>query len=144
MPTPRIAYRTARRLVKNYRSEADLMRNHRKAMACRDCEDFLQLGIDSYRWVARLDEAVREAAYAGELRVEQKLSDALSALFESWLGPCEIAEKRIAKQLRDGFTPQNMDEFRTTCEQVRGIVEQRQWLKAAKSSRERQLGDEPW
>lgn len=144
MASPNIAQRTARRLVESYATEADLMARRQKEMACRDCEDFLQLGLDAFKWISRFEEEIRSAAYNGKVEIDQNLVGELTALYADWLGPCESAEQRIETQRVAGFVPSNADEFRRLCEQVRGLLEHRQWVEIGRSSHQRRMESESW
>ena len=53
-----LAFRNARNHVRDFAFEGEeLMAKHSQAMECRDCEAFLQMGIDAFHWILRADTA---------------------------------------------------------------------------------------
>jgi hypothetical protein len=119
-----LAFRTARLHVHNYSDQSDdLMRRHAEAIECRDCEDFLQLGIDAFKWLGRADRVIRSAVYRGVAEHDPSLDVALATLYAEWLRPCTFAERWIAQQESRGYRVDNLAEFRVCCEEVRAIVE---------------------
>jgi hypothetical protein len=100
--------------VKAYRERDALMEQHAQAMECRDCEDFLQAGIEAYKWLRQADESLREAAKAG-FDVGEEAKQALDTLYRCWLDPCEHAERRIQEQQKVGFPIANLPAFREAC-----------------------------
>jgi hypothetical protein len=119
-----LSLRTARLHVHNYTGESDdLIQRHAEGIDCRDCEDFLQLGIDAFKWLGRADHVIRSAVYRGLAEYDPSLDVALAALYAEWLKPCTLAEGWIAQQEARGFRVDNLAEFRACCEEVRAIVE---------------------
>ena len=124
MGTDSLAFRTARNLIQSYRGEMeDLIERHEEASACRDCEDFLQLGIEAYHWLIRADQAIRGAIYEGKIEYDADLEKTLAALYADWLKPCDYAERWIAATIGRGFAVEHLEEFGKCCEEVRAIVE---------------------
>jgi len=118
-----LALRLARQKVDSYTGEADeVLRRHYEAMDCVDCEAYLQLGIDAFRWLLWADEAIRRAVLAGQAEYDRGVDDALRSLLVAWLQPCDFAEKWIQAQHDRGFEVDNAGEFRRCCEEVRAIV----------------------
>jgi hypothetical protein len=130
-----IAFKSARRHVRFYARQSQLMERHEEAMECRDCEDFLQLGIDALKWLQRAEEELRLSVYSGERLNSVELSDGLDRLYHVWLMPVHSAEQWIAAQAARGYTPDNIHEFRHACEQAREIVENRDWSRVSECSR---------
>jgi hypothetical protein len=119
-----LAFRNASRHVRRYTNEsADLMRRHAEAIDCRDCEDFLQLGIDAFDWLNRADESIRRAILSGRAEYDPKVERTLLVMYTRWLKPCEHAEKWIAVQEKRGFRVENVERFRECCAEVRAMVE---------------------
>jgi hypothetical protein len=118
-----LAYRNAQKHVKSYSDESSLMKAHAEAMDCRYCEAFLQMGIDAFHWLIRADRVYRTAVYRGEIEYSADFEKMLAELCEQWLGPCEAADGWIEKQLTEGFTIDNLDEFRECAEEMLAIVE---------------------
>ena len=124
MGTDTLDYRTAQKHVQNYKKESEvLMQAHQEAMNCRDCEAFLQLGIDAFRWIIRADRVIRKAVYKGVTEYDSDLDDQIAFLCREWLAPCEFAEKWVAKQLEREYQLENLVEFRKCCEEMQAIVE---------------------
>jgi hypothetical protein len=135
----------ARRRIEAYAGETcELMRRHAEAMACRDCEDFLRLGIDAHKWLRRAEETLREAAYEGLLDFGPELHAAIDALNDAWLQPCEFAERWIAALAAGGYFPENLNEFQAACESVRDRAERRDWQVRASRPRVLHATDEDW
>lgn len=131
-----LAYRQAKKRTCDFRDESSqVIREHVEAMACRDCEDFLRLGISAYHWLNRAEDILRESIYAGERQDDPGLSDALDTLYSTWLSPAEVAKDWIEKLSDMDYMPDNRDEFYDTCDKVAAIVEQRAWSSVAADSR---------
>ena len=123
MASDSLVFRTAERHVSNYtRESSDLMAEHREAMDCRDCEAFLQLAIEAFRWLIRADLDLRIAAGEGIADYNASDDDRLRQLCRDWLVPCAYAEQWIARQLERGYRIENLAEFRMCCEEMRAIV----------------------
>jgi hypothetical protein len=130
-----IAFKSARRHVRFYARQSRIIELHEEAMECRDCEDFLQLGIDALKWLQRAEEELRISVYSGERENSVELSDSLDKLYHVWLMPVHSAEQWVAKQAARGYTPDNLCEFREACEHARDIVENRDWSRVSECSR---------
>lgn len=99
------------------------MRQHRQAMDCRDCESFLQLGIDAFDWIVRADQVLRGAMYQGfEGFDHNEAEDAIRALCRSWLAPCTRANEWAVVQNQRDFRVDNLDRFRQCCAEMQAIV----------------------
>ncbi len=119
-----LAVRTAKKYVKNYNDESDaLMQAHREAMDCRDCEDFLQLGIDAFHWILAADCKVRLALKDGNFEEFESQQVVLEVLARCWLQPCKYAEHWIQLQQQAGNEPDNLVLFRKCCVEMAAIVE---------------------
>jgi len=144
-----LSLRLAEKHVEEYRDKEAIMSRHRAAMECRDCEDFLQLGIEAYTWLRRADRMLRQAAVKG-IDVPAEARDLLATLYRHWLIPCSHAEEWIKQQEDRKFALRNADEFREVQEQVKrqvrlfdmeeqlesafqgGIFDEEFWLEAQK------------
>jgi hypothetical protein len=119
-----LAYRTAQSHVHMYGDAFQgIMAQHAEAMECRDCEAFLQMGIDAFEWLMRADREYRMAIYRGEIEHDPDFDKALQNDYEGWLNPCQYAEKWIESQLTRGFKIDNLVEFRRCVEEMNAIVE---------------------
>lgn len=118
-----LAMRTAKKHVDNYVHEHNsVMQRHYEAMDCRDCEDFLKLGIDAFNWVINADCRLRIAVGEGAVDDADELEEMLEELCKGWLAPCDFAEAWIARLDSKKYVPDNLDEFRKCCERMKGIV----------------------
>jgi hypothetical protein len=120
-----LAFRTAEKHVRNYEKESQELRaEHREAMDCRDCETFLQLGIDAFSWLIRADRVLRTALAEGvEDAYSKEVADAFHRMCKAWLAPCEYARKWIGIQIERGYTIDNLAQFEECCEEMEAIVE---------------------
>jgi hypothetical protein len=121
-----LAVKYARDRVESFASaDESWMREHQDAMDCLDCEAFLQLGIDAFRWLIRADMAYRKSLYS-EFETDPKgaeeVENILRALFVLWLRPCELAHRWIDKHAERGFEVGNLDEFSQCEQEIRAIV----------------------
>lgn len=101
----------------------DLMKRHRAAMNCWECESFLQLGINTFDWLLRADRELRMLAFQTNSDVPSEIKEAIESNCRAWLEPCEFAEQWVLELARSGHRPENLDEFRRCCEEMRAIVE---------------------
>lgn len=126
------------------RRHETLIQSHEDALACRDCEGFLQLGIEAFKWLRRAEETMREADYEGLFDFDRETQDALDALYEAWIPPCKYAEEWIRILGERGYRPDNLDEFRNAQEGVSEIIEHRDWKSRARTYRAVAEAEEPW
>jgi hypothetical protein len=120
------------------------MQEHEAAMNCRDCEDFLDLGIQSFNWLRRAEEELWSTIYTGQRGSDPSITERFDRLYHTWMMPVALAEKWIAFQQSNGYEPDNLHEFRGVCQQVRDIVENRDWANVAEQSRCICQDDEDW
>lgn len=113
--------RLAEKHVEEYRDYDVLISQHKEAMECRDCEDFLALGIEAFKWLRRADKILRHAAIKG-LDVSADAVGALATLYHLWLLPCSHAEERIKQQEEKKYHPRNVKDFREASEFVKREV----------------------
>ena len=96
-----VAFRTARSEVRRFRGmfnwwmtsisreTADpLLQAHAQAMECRDCEDYLRLGLQAFRWLRTAHQHLQEDVLLGKAAYDDELEQSLTGLYESWLEPC--------------------------------------------------------
>lgn len=120
-----LAFRTAEKHVRNYEQETrDLIAEHREAMDCRDCEAYLQIGIDAFNWLIRADQSLRRAAAEGN---EDAYSPEVAAAFgrhcKAWLASCERASEWIARHRDREYEIENLAALRKCCEEMQAIVD---------------------
>lgn len=112
----------AQKHVRKYRAQDEIMAAHSEAMTCRDCEDYLELGIKAYKWLRQSDCTLREAALDEDFDVPEEIPDIIATLYRAWLEPCAHAEKWIKQLEGRGFRLKNLHEFRDACEYVQQQV----------------------
>jgi hypothetical protein len=124
MAAESLAFRTAKQHVQTFSDESSaLMKAHAEAMDCRDCEAFLQLGIDAFEWLMRADRIYRMDIYRGEGQHDATVENALRALCKAWLEPCAFADRWIEAQRTRGFVIDNLVRFRQCVDEMAAIVE---------------------
>ncbi len=108
----------AKKFVEEYGARDDqLTQEHVAAMQCRDCEEFLEAGIEAQKWLRQSANVLREAARAG-IEVSRDAKEALDHLYRAWLRPCPNAEARIREQEERGFKVANLAEFQAARDHV--------------------------
>ena len=134
----------AQRRVRDYTDEADaaISASH-EAEGCWKCQDFLQKGIDAYKWLKKAEEFLREADYQGLQQFTPELQNAVDAMYNSWVHPCETAEEWASVNLARGYQIDNLQLFRETCNEVREVIQNREWRKSAKHARILAASDDP-
>lgn len=119
-----LALQTATSHVEQYVKQYEFaMHLHYAKMDCYECEAFLQLGIDAFRWLLRADYGLRQGIYGGTIEYDAKAEATLEQLFRTWLVPCEFADRWAKSQCDRGFVVSNLSDFRKCCEEGRAIVE---------------------
>jgi hypothetical protein len=94
-------------------SEFDaILAEQRAAMDCHHCEEFLQRGIAAYRWLERAEETVVQAETDCLLPFSPEAHAALDNLYRLLLRRFDEAESHARQVVADGFTPDNLAEFR--------------------------------
>lgn len=119
----------AESVVDEYAADSEvLMRSQQEAVERFACESVLAKGIRAYELLRRAEDTFREADARGLFDYSQPLQNAVDRLYAEWLGPSASAEQWIERLEQVGQIPSNRDQFRVTCDEVRAIVEDRQWL----------------
>lgn len=106
-----LAYRTARNHLQAFAGEGDIIEKSYEAMECRDCEDYIKMGLDAINWIRRLDEKVRIACAKGKLVSDAAGDEHIEELYRTWLKPCALAERWAAEQKARGFDVDNLEEL---------------------------------
>jgi hypothetical protein len=118
-----LAIQAAAHNVEFYEQHAQkFIPDHQKAMDCFDCQAFLQLGIDAFRWLINTDELINKAVAEGITEYDAELESKLDRLFRRWLVPCEFANDWIDLQLQRGHQPDNLKRFRKCQAEATAIV----------------------
>jgi hypothetical protein len=121
-------------LYEQYASDRGIV-DHNHAMECLDCEACLQLGIDAFRWLVEADEVISCAVAKDIIEYDEKVEAEILALFRRWLAPCEFANRWIDVQVKRGYQPDNLSEFRRCEAEVNAIV-------SSQDNTDRQMSDE--
>lgn len=109
--------------VNEFHRHEEVMREHHEAMECYECEDFLQLGIDAFHWLIRLDRRTRRAVLSGEVEHSEATDEELRNLFRRWLEACRDAHNSVRRQQQRGYDLENLGEFENCYEEARAIVD---------------------
>jgi hypothetical protein len=106
-----LAYRTARNHLQAFAGEGDIIEKSYEAMECRDCEDFIRMGMDSIAWIQRLDSRVRVLCAKGTLVPNAEGDERIDDLYRAWLKPCALAVQWANVQKARDFDVDNLDEL---------------------------------
>jgi hypothetical protein len=140
-----ILLRLAHLRVHDYADEStDLMKRHEDAMECRDCEDFLKKGIAASKFLRMTDDIFREADAKGLASYDDEIRNAVQSLYVAWFNPIESVENWVQYLAARDYVPDNLEEFRKTCEEMRELSERRDWQARATSSRVLSSAEESW
>lgn len=115
-----------------------------RAQDCMDCEEFLDKGIAALHWLERSEEVFSEASVRFDFDFSPELLEAVEALHETWLRPCDFAEKWIAKCMANGYEIRNLATFRDCCARAREWLERDSYYKQSKAAREQRFAEEAW
>ena len=115
LPMADYSLQIAERRVELY---SDLMAQHREAMACYTCEDFLEAGIQAEKWLRKADETLREAARLG-INTPDEARAEIDKLYARWLLPCPAADEMIAHFQARGFQISRLQAFKEAEQNVR-------------------------
>lgn len=138
-----LAYEAAKRHVDFFSQQSEELGEHHEAMDCWDCQDYLQLGIDAFRWLKRAEEVIRDAVYQGALAgQERKFEHSLRTLYGAWLQPCDAAEQWAAQHIARGLS--NLDEFRKCRQDAEERYNQKAWLRLVHDSAQHLHSEESW
>jgi len=117
-----LALREARRHVRSFADESELLPEHEGATECLDCEAFLQVGIDAFHWLIRADETIRLATYRRLLTHNPRVEQSLHSLARAWLQSSEAANRWIEFHQQRGERLENLDEFCKCEAEMRAMV----------------------
>lgn len=116
------AFPLLRQQVSNYSqcaSDESWKQAHEEAMACRDLEALLQVGIGLYRSIEKLAPApVAGDGSAAQARTGEVESEVLD-LFDWWLRPCNNVDAHIRRFESRGYEVDGAKAFRSAWDEVR-------------------------
>ncbi|MGW8256122.1 MAG: hypothetical protein ACWGMZ_01420 [Thermoguttaceae bacterium] len=140
-----IAMEAAMREVAAYSNQSvEIMQQHNLAMECRDCEDFLQLGIEAFNWIQRSWQNYQQRIFDGQASHDPQVEKRFTELYRHWLETGDKVGQWIRIQTGRGYYPDNLDEFKKYCEEVRDILEQRSLLEKGKKARANCPNEDIW
>jgi len=99
-----------------------VVKDHHEAMDCRNCEEYLCAGIESYHWIMRADESIHSALYDGEIEADSEAFTKLQELLLMWLDACRATKVWAEENVTKGYDVDNLDEFRVCLKEVEAIV----------------------
>jgi hypothetical protein len=118
-----LTFRNAQEHIRAFAGEGEgFMDHHYEAMDCRDCEAFLQMGIDAFEWLIRADIVFRAAAAYADFDYGTEWMERFKRLAKTWLRPCDRAEEWIKVQLNKGYSLDNLEQFRKCKDEMLAIV----------------------
>src|SRR5690606_16090765 len=68
---------------------AEWKNNHAVAMECRDCEEFIAIGIKAFRSIENAEKDFWELANADQVEYTTEAQSTIDMLYQSWMAPCE-------------------------------------------------------
>ncbi len=152
-----VAFRAARREVRGFRREfkkfnrlllsaagSQSLHVHVEAIESRDCDEFLRLGIEAFRWLEKARADIRADVLAGRAVYDPELEATITRLYERWLAPCARAEEWVHAQLTRGYALDNVKEFNDCCESARDILETRRFHSRVRTVRLEGRAEEGW
>lgn len=108
------------------------------------CELRLRQAIDSFQWIVRAEETIRQAVYQGLVDFSAELDEAIEALYRGWLIRCEQTRALIRQQTLAGGELDNIKEFSQCRESAIDWVERHEWRKVSAASLAGRSAAEPW
>jgi hypothetical protein len=120
-------------------------RDHTQAMACRDWEDAIAVGINIFRMLAEREQAWRDHVFRGTTDFSEKDNLDHQARFANWLATTKEVLEQVLPELEKGFGKvEGAPELRRCLELAENIL--RAWqpprLSRAIGLREMQLSTE--
>ena len=75
-----------------------ILQAHTEAMDCRDCEDYLRLGLQAFNWLRTARKHIAEDIHSGQGVFNEELEQSITELYANWLEPCAEAEEWAANR----------------------------------------------
>ncbi len=138
-----IEYRIAKQYVDEFADDV-IMKEHKHAMDCMDCEEWLNKGITAHLWITQVENTLRVASYEGLVVLTTEVKDAIETLYRLWLRPCAEADEWIDRVLANGRTPENLGEYRECKAKIIDQIQRQEWLKLGQKARKRRFAEEAW
>lgn len=96
------------------------------------CQRRLGQAIDSFQWIVRAEETIRQAVYQGLIEFSAELDEAIEALYRGWLVSSEATE-RVLAEIQE--CPQDAAEFRAITSQARERINAMAWARKSRKFR---------
>lgn len=100
--------------LESYRDAAWAL-NHRRAMECRDLEDWLDFGLALLDAIRRIDRRHQERLRTKVIALHKEAVEEVSRLYEIWYSSCDSLLRSISQFEQDGFQVENAERFREAC-----------------------------
>jgi len=100
--------------LEHYRDESWKI-DHDQAMACRDFEDWLDVGLHLLEVVRRADERYRDDVKTGKVPFRREDAQQLVQVYSYWLEPCDHLLSALKAFEDDGYQIENAEVFRRAC-----------------------------
>jgi hypothetical protein len=104
-------------------------------MECRDCEDFLRLGIEAFQWLQKAHQSIQDDVVHARSVFDGHIEHAITKLYQRWLKPYATAEHWMKGLQDEGFEIDNAVEFARCCQEASAILEERLMTEAARRAR---------
>lgn len=88
--------------LESYRDVASAL-DHRRAMECRDLEDWLDFGLAVLDAIRRIDARYRERVEAKTIPLQKGAVEEIYRLYEIWYASCDPLLRSITQLERDGY-----------------------------------------
>lgn len=131
--------------VARYRHDLDeVMKHHVEAMECRDCEEWLQKGIETFQWLQWAEKILRQADYEGLYSFTPEMRQTIVSMYANWLAPRDSVLHWVEELRAKGYLPDYVSEFETACDIADEIVQKRQFVEVVGRSLKQILAHEEW
>ena len=104
-------------------------------MECRDCEDFLRLGIEAFQWLQKAHQNIQDDVYQGRSVFDEHVEHAITKLYQRWLKPYNTAQRWMTSLQGQGFELDNAVDFARCSDEASAILEERRLAEAARRAR---------
>lgn len=127
MTAASLEFQLAERQMWHFEHREEANRQQFPTSEIRRCEEWLQSGIDAYKWLARSEEAARLADAEGLAELTPAADAAIAGLYQRWLAQYDLAEPWIANVLGEGHSLENLPNFQECGSLVRDWLEQHEF-----------------
>ncbi len=97
-------------------------KDHDDAIACRNVEQMIRLGVGLYDGLESADEKLRLDAARGKFVYTDEVDRAFGKLFRWWLDPCHLVEAEISALEAKSYTVELASAFRERCARARSVL----------------------